>query len=272
MGTTRRDDHSITSSTLITALVPAAGRARRLGALPVSKELLPVGFDGSPDAPRPRLACHGLLSGLGRAGVDRALMVVRPEKLDIPQHLAAHPPPSAPPLAYVVLDDSASLPETLRRALPFAHRDTIALGFPDILFTPEDAFSTLLEDHRRSGADLTLGLFPTPPERRPTTDMVRLADGGEVLEIEVRPPASDLAFNWLLAVWEPSVNERLTAEGDPEGGAGSPEPQLGALFEGLRRDGLAVRGVPFPDGSYRDLGTPGAWLRKLGECRSGGWK
>lgn len=271
MGTTRRAFDSIT------ALIPAAGRARRLGPLPFSKELLPVGFGGSPHQPRPRLACHGLLASLEHAGVHRALMIVRPAKMDIPRHLAIEPPPAAPPLGYVVLDDSASLPETLRRGLPLVRRDTIALGFPDILFTPENAFSVLLEDHRRSGADLTLGLFPTPSERRPSTDMVRLAADGEVLEIEVRPRDSAETFNWLLAVWEPTVSERILEAGAcPPAGEGGDnprageEPQLGTLFERLRRDGARVRGVPFPGGSYEDLGTPGAWLRRLGECPSGG--
>jgi glucose-1-phosphate thymidylyltransferase len=257
----------------VTAIVPAAGRARRLGGLPMSKELLPVGFDGPPESPRPRLVCQGLLEALGRAQVERALMVVRRDKLDIPGHLsvalAAGTAPT-PPLAYVVLDDSASLPETLRRALPFARRDTIALGFPDILFEPEDAFVTLLAEHRASGADLTLGLFPTPPERRPTTDMVRLEADGRVSGIEVRPASSALPFNWLLAVWEPVVSQRLAAApvvphpGEAAPGVRPPEPQLGAHFVRAVADGLRVRGVPFAGGGYRDLGTPGEWIRTLG--------
>lgn len=270
MGATRWEGQSIT------ALIPAAGRARRLGELPVSKELLPVGFDGSPEAPRPRLAYQGLLAGLERAGVDRTLWIVRRDKTDILRHLASRPvgspgDGSALPTAHVVLDDSGSLPETLRHGLAFAPRDTVVLGFPDILFRPRDAFTPLLQDHRRSGADLTLGLFPTPPERRPTTDMVRLSEDGRVLGIEVRPEDSDLLYNWLLAVWEPSVSAALLGS-RPAPGTRRREPQLGDLFEALRRDGLTVRGVPFPNGSYRDLGTPGIWIRTLGECDSGSWK
>src|SRR5687767_13356160 len=42
-------------------LIPAAGRAERLGPLPCSKELLPIGFRETPRGPSPKVAGHYLL-------------------------------------------------------------------------------------------------------------------------------------------------------------------------------------------------------------------
>ena len=74
------------------ALIPAAGRATRLGDLPSSKEILPVDevIDPASGARRPRAAIEHLLAALELAGVERGYVVLRPEKTDIPDYLVAH--------------------------------------------------------------------------------------------------------------------------------------------------------------------------------------
>ena len=64
------------SSLPILALIPAAGRAERLGPLPCSKELLPIGFRETPRGPAPKVACHYLLERFRAAGIRRVLMVL----------------------------------------------------------------------------------------------------------------------------------------------------------------------------------------------------
>ena len=68
-------------------LVPAAGQASRLGPLPGSKELLPIGFRAGSAGPEPRVPFQELRTALRAGGVERAFVVLRPGKWDVPAHL-----------------------------------------------------------------------------------------------------------------------------------------------------------------------------------------
>jgi len=271
----------------VVGLIPAAGKARRLGHLPLSKELLPISFRATPEGPVPRLAIHHLLGAFGAAGVERAFVVLDREKTDIPRHLGSGTGeggvPEGPHLAYVVVPGSRCVPETLAAAAPFVGEAVVALGFPDVLFQPADAFASLLARQAATGADVILGCFPAPDPT--TTDMVDLAPDGRVRGIEVRPAASRLKHCWLLAAWAPAFTRLLVAEmrGEmraemraeevgakvrQEGDRGRSGPgitgatpaagelQLGTLFERALEKNLRVEGIPFPLGWFVDLGTP----------------
>ncbi len=291
-------------------LVPAAGTARRLGPLPCSKELLPIAVDrperdqpgdrpgdrlGEPphEARRVRVVADPLLRAFGRAGIERALLVIDRDKMDIPRHFAdrnarrwrprfaaedaptgtetagqpgekGEAAPAGPALAFVPVADSPSVPHSLAAALPFLGASPVALGFPDVLFTPEDAFSRIEAHRRRSGAAVVLGLFPAPDPT--STDMVEVDDRGRVLRIEVRPRRSTLRLNWLIAVWDRRFTAWLAgrmAADEPGPPAGRGELQLGALLAEALADGLPIEGVPFPDGAYLDIGTPAGYARAL---------
>ena len=238
----------------VVGLVPAAGRALRLGPLPCSKELLPIGFRETPQGPVARVVCEELLERFAAAGIGRAYLVIDAGKTDIPRHLGGGPA-GGPALAYLTVSGSRSVPETLDRAFPFVAGARVALGFPDILFTPPDAFALLLARQEATGADLVLGLFPAP---RPwTTDMVDCSPDGRVLRIEVRPAATSLSRNWLIAVWGPRFTAFLHAALQDAAPAGTRELQLGELMAAALAAGLEVQGVDVPNGSYRDVGTPG---------------
>src|SRR5437764_12541991 len=70
----------------LVGLIPAAGRAERLGPLPCSKELLPIGFRETPRGPAPKVAGHYLLERFRAAGVRRAFLVLHESKWDIPRY------------------------------------------------------------------------------------------------------------------------------------------------------------------------------------------
>lgn len=234
-------------------LIPAAGRARRLGPLPCSKELLPIAVEEGREPPVRVLARH-LLDSLALAGVERAVMVIDPAKRDLVEYLGEGGVPG-PKVAFVLKPGSASVPETLDAAYPLVGGSVVALGFADVLFAPTEAFTRLLARYADGGADLVLGLFPATDCG--STDMVELGPEGRVLAIEVRPPQSALAHNWLLAVWGPRFSRFLheTVAGlDPACG----EVQLGDLFRRALAAGLEARGVAFPDGRWLDVGTPAA--------------
>jgi glucose-1-phosphate thymidylyltransferase len=236
-------------------LIPAAGRALRLGPLPCSKELLPIGFRETPIGPAPKVAGHYLLERFRAGGVCRALMVIHESKWDVPRYFGTGEMADVA-LAYLSIPGSRSVPETLDRAFPFTEDAIVALGFPDVIFEPVDAYARLIERQAATGADLVLGLFPT--ERFQTTDMVELAPDGRVLRVEVRPQSTTLRYNWLIAVWGPAFTH-LLHETVCDATAGLPadtELQIGAVVQSAVVAGLHAEGVEFPAGSYRDIGTP----------------
>jgi glucose-1-phosphate thymidylyltransferase len=241
----------LTSRPLL-GLIPAAGRALRLGPLPCSKELLPIGFRETPTGPAPKVAGHYLLERLRAGGVRRALMVLHESKWDVPRYFGTGEMADVA-LAYLSIPGSRSVPETLDRAFPFTEDAIVALGFPDVIFEPIDAYARLIERQAASGADLVLGLFPT--ERFRTTDMVELAPDGRVLRVEVRPESTTLRYNWLIAVWGPAFT-RFLHEAVRDTSVEEGELQIGAVVRSAVAAGLHVEGVEFPGGSYRDIGTP----------------
>ncbi|HXT22146.1 MAG TPA: hypothetical protein VN811_06620 [Thermoanaerobaculia bacterium] len=241
----------------LVGIIPAAGRAQRLGELPCSKEVLPVGFRATPDGPVVRVACDCLLDALRVAGAARAYVVLRDDKADIARHLGTGERWDLP-LAYVSLSESASLPESLDRAYPFVRGARVALGFPDVQLGPADALARVAARQAETGADLVLGLFPT--ERPETTDMVEVNGEGKVVRIEVRPRETSLRHCWLLAVWGPAFAEHLhemVAESRASrAGTAASELQMGAVVAGALERGLDVRGVEIEGGWFRDVGTP----------------
>lgn len=233
-------------------LIPAAGRAERLGPLPCSKELLPIGFRETPRGPAPKVAGHYLLERFRAGGISKVFMVLHESKGDVPRYFGSGEIADVA-LAYLTIPGSRSVPETLDRAFPFVEEAVVALGFPDVIFQPADAYARLVERQAATAADLVLGLFPT--ERFRTTDMVELAPDGRVIRVEVRPESTTLRFNWLIAVWGPAFT-RFLHETVQKAPSGEGELQIGAVVQGAVEAGLHVEGVEFPDGSYRDVGTP----------------
>jgi glucose-1-phosphate thymidylyltransferase len=252
----------VTSSSLpLLGLIPAAGRAERLGPLPCSKELLPIGFRETPKGPVPKVVGHYLLERFRAGGVRRIFMVLHESKGDVPRYFGSGEMADVA-LAYLSIPGSRSVPETLDRAYPFVQGSLVALGFPDVIFEPVDAYARLVERQAETQADLVLGLFPA--ERFQTTDMVELGPDGRVLRVEVRPASTSLRFNWLIAVWGPAFTEYLH-DAVRSAPAGEGELQIGAVVQGAVAAGLHVEGVEFPSGFYRDVGVPAELAAALRE-------
>ncbi|HEY7213872.1 MAG TPA: hypothetical protein VIC28_04540 [Thermoanaerobaculia bacterium] len=122
----------------LVGLIPAAGRAERLGPLPCSKELLPVGFRETPKGPVPKVVGHYLLERFRAGGIRQVFMVLHESKWDIPRYFGSGEIADVA-LAYLSIPGSRSVPETLDRAYPFVRDSLVALGFPDVIFEPVDA-------------------------------------------------------------------------------------------------------------------------------------
>jgi glucose-1-phosphate thymidylyltransferase len=229
-------------------LVPAAGRATRLGPLPCSKEILPVGVRVEAGERRPKVAAQYLLDRFCAAGASQALIVLRQGKWDIPAYFAAVDP--GLDLAWVVTDDTPGPPYTLDRAYPFVRQATVLFGFPDIVFEPADAYRALLA-RLAQGAEVVLGAFPA--HRPQALDMIDVDAAGRVRELVLQPAATGLRLTWMCAVWSAAFTEFLHRHT-----AATPdtETSVGHVLRAALAAGRRIDAVVFEDGRYVDIGTP----------------
>jgi dTDP-glucose pyrophosphorylase len=251
----------------VVGLVPAAGKARRLGLLPISKEVLPIGFtqDSQTGDLRAEVASRHLFDKFRRAGIGSAFVIVRDGKWDIPAYFGegCH---VGVRLAYLVVADTIGPPDTLDRAYSFVADKTIAFGFPDILFGPDDVFCRLLSVLHKTKSDIVLGLYP--PHAISEVDMIDVDQAGRVKALLLKPASSDWHYTWICAVWTAAFSRfmhsflrRERAKTPAETSSYSRiDPQgdlpVGAVIKAAIESGVHVYGLPFPENRYLDLGSP----------------
>mgnify|MGYP001797236120 CR=1 FL=1 len=251
----------------VIGLIPAGGKATRISPLPLSKELYPVGFREDEDKNnkinknknnlRPKVVSHYLLEKMQLAGIDKAYFILRQGKWDIPAYFGDGAMLSMN-LGYLIMGLPYGVPFTLDSAYPFIKYAIVALGFPDILFQPQDAYLKILNRLQRSNADVVLGLFPTDKPQK--AGMVYFDDKGKVISIIEKPSQSNLHFMWGIAVWKPEftefLHEYLTAVKKDVNLPNLPEIPIGNVIQAAINQGLQVEAEAFVDGSYLDIGTP----------------
>jgi len=257
----------------VIGVLPAAGRATRIGPLPCSKELFPVGLRPADHGQgmSPKVVCHYLLEKMRLGGISRAYIILRDGKWDIPAYLAdgtlvgLH-------LAYLVTPPTRGVPYTVDQVHPFIQGALVAFGFPDIIFQPQDLFSRLLSRQASTRADIVLALFPAHDPAQ--MDMVDVDDRGRVRGILLKPPHTHLSYAWICAVWTPAftdfMHEYLTRDlgagsrsAPADEGPGGRELTMGALLQAGIEHRLSVESVSFPDATYLDIGTPAALQKVL---------
>jgi len=254
----RNKHHKATEVQQVIGVVPMAGRALRLAGLPCSKEIYPVGARTANADQQPRVVCEHLLGKMHTAGVSSVYIILREGKWDIPAYLGDGSKTGLQ-LAYLMMRLPYGTPYSVDQAFPFVRQATVALGFPDMIFGPEDIFTTLLEHQQTAGADVVLGLFPA--DRPEKVDMVEADNDGNVRQIIIKPRHTDLRHTWGVAVWAPTFTEFMheflavhqkTAAGKAELFVG--DVVRAAIENGLRVHGVQVSKQPFLDiGSWEDL-------------------
>jgi glucose-1-phosphate thymidylyltransferase len=259
----------------VVAVIPAAGKATRLSPLPMSKELFPLGFEArGDDPPRLKVASQYLLERLALCGVREAYVVLRPGKWDIPSYFGDG---SAVGLnfAYLTVHVSLGVPFTLDQACPFVRGETVAFGFPDILFWPENGYEVVLRRLREKQLDVVLGLFPTDEPDK--VGVVDVDGGGVVRGVYEKSGFTHLPCMWAMAVWGPRFTEfmhtfvetekrRRAADcGSEEGNkiGESVETPIGDVIHAAATSGLRVEAETFMDGRYIDIGTPENLLKAI---------
>lgn len=234
-------------------LLPAAGRASRLPGLSGSKEMVPVPLGpGGPVRP----VVESLLGGFRESGIRRVIGILRSGKWDLARHLASATDPETT-LAWVVVEESGSVVESLARGLPLVGDRVVALGFPDVILEPRNGFSPL-QAPLAAGADVVLGLYLN--DRPDRSDIVESTANGTVSRIRVKDPEAPAGWGWMTALWRPAFTEFLLSHwqtlaadraGDERG-----ELYPGDLFNLAIAGGLRVGSVRFEGGSCLDIGTP----------------
>ena len=122
-------------------------------------------------------------------------------------------------------------------------KKTVALGFADILFHVEDAYSLLLKKLTQDSPDVILGLFPA--DRPDKVDMVNLDNNGKITEIVVKPSQTDLHYTWGIAAWKPTFTQFMHEFLSRSVQTAKEQPELfvGDVIHASILEGLHVQGT-----------------------------
>lgn len=245
----------------VIGIVPAAGRGRRLAPYPLPKELFPIGpqmvdVEGQLQQ-RPKVISQYLIDALVMAQPDRLFFVLGPGKLDIVEYFR-NGETYGVPFAYGFQSEARGMPYALDLIHPWLKgSELVLMGMPDTIIEPRDAFCRLLDAHRAWKADLSLGLFPT--DRPQKFGMIGINSDNDVVAHLDKPQHTNLKWLWGITCWGPNftslMHETLEQAGEELANQRGREPVLGDIFDIALAKGLRVKGLPFEDGRYIDIGT-----------------
>jgi glucose-1-phosphate thymidylyltransferase len=247
----------------VIGLIPAGGMANRIAPVPCSKELFPIGFriDMRDGGTKIKVVSHYLLERMKSADIDKAYIILRKGKWDIPAYFGDGSILNMY-LCYLIMGVPYGTPFTLNQAYPFIKDKRVALGFPDILFHPADAYRRIIARQEESGADIVLGLFST--DKKNKMDMVDFDESGRVKDIIIKPAETTLQYTWIVAVWTPRFTKFMYDYLNNEDTPGR-ELYVGDVILAALKKGLSVTSVLFEDGYALDIGTPEDLERALTE-------
>jgi glucose-1-phosphate thymidylyltransferase len=240
-------------------IVPAAGVGSRLSPYRAPKELIQVGYRSVNGQLLPKAAVEHVLTSMHDGGVDSAFLVLSPAKWDVYRYLGSGQHLGMD-LAYLCQEAALGMPHALDLATPFMVDRMVCMGMPDTIVAPDDCFARLLAFHEATGADLSLGVFPTAtPE---TLAPVVIEPGTHrVLAIVDKPGHPPAANTWGIAAWSPVFTDLLhdyVATALRERGR---ELLLSDVFVAAMTAGLTVHALVFEAGEFHDLGTPEGVIR-----------
>jgi glucose-1-phosphate thymidylyltransferase len=207
------------------------------------------------------------------AGIRKAYIILRNGKWDIPAYfgdgsiLDMH-------LGYLIMGVPYGTPFTLNQAYPFIQNNRVALGFPDILFYPGDAYRRIITRQEESGADIVLGLFTTDQTHK--MDMIDREDSGRVKNIIIKPSETELKYTWIVAIWTPlftqfmydylnTASEKYDSKSTPASNPSIRELYVGDVILAAIKEGMYVDSVKFENGYALDIGTPDDLGRAIAE-------
>jgi glucose-1-phosphate thymidylyltransferase len=239
----------------VVGIIPAAGKGSRLAPFPCPKELFPVGYQDYPIKGkverRPKVISQYLFEGMLAAGAKRVFFILGEDKYDIMRYYGAGRRFGAH-VAYLYQDVPRGMPFALDLAYPWLKGETVVFGMPDTIIEPRDAFVQLVQRHRATAADLTLGIFPTDTPWK--LSPVKLDEAGRVLYNVDKPRETDLRNTWGIGCWGARFTE-LMHEFLARVSLEDRETVLSDVFNQALLQNLDVQGLSFEDGQFLDVGT-----------------
>ena len=261
--------HDTFKPTEVIAIIPAAGLASRLPGISGSKEMIPVGTRVDPvsNKTEPKPVCLHLIEKYQNAGIKKCFIILRKGKWDIPQYFGSGDNINMD-LGYLMMGLPYGTAYTIDQAYSHVKHATVALGFPDILFSPDDSYARLLKKIETTNADVVLGLFPAnKPEK---TDMVETDENNHVRNIVIKPKQTNLKFTWGIAVWKPAfsqyLHEYLSTQQRKET---DPELHIGHVIQAAINSGMTVVAETVSNEAFLDIGTPDDLSRAIESYAAG---
>lgn len=232
-------------------ILPAAGLASRLGSCVFPKELLPVTYvvDAETSTTRPVPVVNLSLSALSAGGVKRCIVTISDRKPELMRYLGDGSDFGLE-LAYVLQLVPSGLAAAVDLAYNWVQNRYSCLLLPDTIVYPSTVMSSLRQVVEQEHCDLVLGVLPTsvPEQLGP----VRFDSEGRVSEVLDKPPVTDIRNTWVMAMWTPKFAALLHKSLVPPPAA---NPALGEFFNLAVQEGMNVKAVWFPEGSFLDIGT-----------------
>lgn len=232
-------------------VVPAAGIASRLSPSRYLKELLPVAYlvDDQTSTARPVPVISLSLRALSEAGVEKCVVTISERKPELMRYLGDGSDFQLQ-LAYVQQSTPSGLAVAVSLATAWIRNCYSCMLLPDTIVHPCKAMSNLRQVMDREDLDLVLGVFATevPEQLGP----VRFDADGRVREVLDKPAFTDVHNTWAMAIWSPTFTALLHQTIADAAGANR---ALGEIFNLAVQEGMKVKAVSFPHGSFVDIGT-----------------
>lgn len=250
----------------IVGLIPAGGQAKRLGKIPCSKEIIPVYTNESEYNSKfeIRVISEHLINSFRIAGIENIYFILRKGKWDIPSYYGDGSEFGVN-ISYCIMNLPYGTPFTLDQAYHFTKDKYIALGYPDIIFNPADAFIDVKKKMLETNADIVLGVFKIKNYMK--WDMIEFDSDGKINDIVIKQDRPDLKYGWTIALWNPTfwdymheyVKELIKDSNNDE--IKNRELYPGDIFIDAIKKGMKAEAVVFKDGTSTDIGTPEDFLK-----------
>jgi glucose-1-phosphate thymidylyltransferase len=240
----------------IVGIIPAAGIGRRLFPYPNAKELFPIGYqeievDGHWEK-RPKVISQYLVESMIAGGARHLYFVLGYGKHDIMSYYG-NGQAFGVDIAYLFQDELHGMPYAIDLSAPWLRGDeTIVMGMPDTIVEPKNVFQRLVDFHWAEKSDLTLGLFRTTNPSK--FGMVSFDAQYNIIEQQDKPVQTQLEWLWGIACWDARFADLMHAT-LVDLAYQEREVVLGIIFDAAMSQGLRVKGLPFEDGRYVDIGT-----------------
>ena len=250
----------------IIGLIPAGGQAKRLGKIPCSKEILPVYNSKLKENNNFKInvISEYLINSYRIAGIDKIYFILRQGKWDIPAYFGDGTDFGVK-ISYLIMNLPYGTPFTLDQAYHFTKDKYVALGYPDIVFRPVNAFIEVKDKMSETNADIVLGVFRIKNYKK--WDMIEFDNRGKIKDIIIKQDRPDLKYGWTIALWNTTfwdfmheyIQDVIKNNGKEDlktEGLLLRELYPGDIFLEAIKNGMNAEAVIFEDGTSIDIGTP----------------